>query len=337
MYCIHCGKEIADDAAFCIHCGGKQPQSVAVPPPLSDAEENTQQVPPESEPSPPMPEKNASHSKVGVFRWAYRIFAFVLTVVILGGIFYTEFLEKQRNLPAAAPFFTVDNIKQIPSYTVLEFSRELTSDDMDDDWIRLTEIYYYADVDYDNNTSLVVGTDRETVVPVRFYNVENMNTFLLAIETIDTMQIFGRCRYDEASETLYLNEAMVLNNDFTLMMPDALAEAAGNGSAPDTVQQSTNGGDLFQEFFDNPVAFERNHGGESLTITGVSLASIDDDYTMSYLYPAGYRDMVFLYCEEVDPSVIYTLSMNETYTITGVLESVTSNTISLVNCTFVQE
>ena len=138
MYCIHCGKEIADDAAFCIHCGGKQPQSVAVPPPLSDAEENTQQVPPESEPSPPMPEKNASHSKVGVFRWAYRIFAFVLTVVILGGIFYTEFLDKQRNLPAAAPFFTVDNIKQIPSYTVLEFSRELTSDVMDDDWIRLT-------------------------------------------------------------------------------------------------------------------------------------------------------------------------------------------------------
>ena len=24
MYCIHCGKEIPDDATFCVHCGKKQ-------------------------------------------------------------------------------------------------------------------------------------------------------------------------------------------------------------------------------------------------------------------------------------------------------------------------
>ena len=48
MYCIHCGKEIPDDASFCIHCGKKQIIETQPYVETYNKKENDQAIPPEA-------------------------------------------------------------------------------------------------------------------------------------------------------------------------------------------------------------------------------------------------------------------------------------------------
>ena len=130
--------------------------------------------------------------KHGPIYYIITVIGWIFGILVIGGLVYNNFFNNQQDLPLEAYFFTTSQIEQVDKYSVIEFANKTTgNDNMDGDWVVLTDIYYYTGIDDDLNIAYATGTDLESLAVIQFFNHENLAEFLINVE-YDNMIALGK-------------------------------------------------------------------------------------------------------------------------------------------------
>ena len=266
--------------------------------------------------------------KHGPIYYIITVIGWIFGILVIGGLVYNNFFNNQQDLPLEAYSFTTSQIEQVDKYSVIEFANKTTgNDNMDGDWVVLTDIYYYTGIDDDLNIAYATGTDLESLAVIQFFNHENLAEFLINVE-YDNMIALGKCAYDTETQMTYLTGAVLLNADYSFAVPSEFIE-----NSNDETSSSISGEDPLLEFLNNPIRFEETYTGKYITATNFEIYTIEEDEVTAILYV---DDTVLYLACDVDRTTAASLDSSQRYNITGCVGSINSTLreIELSDCTF---
>lgn len=121
---------------------------------------------------------------------------------------------------------TTEQLKTIPQMTGQEFAEKSLDKSLDGEYVIITDLYSYGQLDQERMMVECYGTDGYYPFIVNFGgDGKNLFDFVMSRPLEETKMIVGKVIYDEDSEICYINNAWIIDSNYTLPYSDIVVNS----------------------------------------------------------------------------------------------------------------